>query len=109
MEMITITPRAASKVKEILESEGLIDHGLRVGVRGGGCSGLSYLIEFAEAPDEEDFVWDVEGVRLFVDPKSYLYLVGTELDYVETLMETGFKFRNPNVAKECGCGESFTV
>jgi iron-sulfur cluster assembly protein len=108
--MVTVTPRAAEKVREIQEAEGLIDYGLRVGVRGGGCSGLSYLIEFAEAPDEDDYVWQVaDGVRLFVDPKSYLYLVGTELDYVESLMETGFKFRNPNVTKECGCGESFTV
>jgi iron-sulfur cluster assembly protein len=107
--MVTITPRAASKVHEIQDSEGYIDYGLRVGVRGGGCSGLSYLIEFSPDPEEGDFVWELEGVKLFVDPKSYLYLVGTELDYVDTLMETGFKFNNPNVKKECGCGESFTV
>lgn len=107
--MVTITPKAATKVQELQEQEGFIDHGLRVGVRGGGCSGLSYLIEFAPEPEEGDFVWEVNGVKLFVDPKSYLYLVGTELDYVESLMETGFKFNNPNVSKECGCGESFTV
>lgn len=107
--MITITERAAEKVHELQEEEGLIGHGLRVGVRGGGCSGLSYLIEFAEAPDEGDYTWEVNGIKLFVDPKSYLYLVGTELDYVDTLMETGFKFHNPNVSRECGCGESFSV
>ena len=107
--MITVSPKAVSKIQEIQENEGLIDYGLRVGVRGGGCSGLSYLIEFAEGPDEEDMVMDLDGVKLFVDPKSYLYLVGTELDYVDTLMETGFKFNNPNVKKECGCGESFSV
>lgn len=109
MEMVTITERAAEKVLELQESEGYIDHGLRVGVRGGGCSGLSYLIEFSPEPDEGDFVWELKGVKLFVDPKSYLYLVGSELDYVDSLQETGFKFVNPNVKKECGCGESFVV
>jgi len=107
--MVTITPKAAQKVHELQENEGYQGYGLRVGVRGGGCSGLSYMIEFAENPENGDKVWEVNGVKLFVDPKSYLYLVGTELDFVETLMETGFKFNNPNVAKECGCGESFTV
>lgn len=109
MDMVTITPRAAKKVQEIQDMEGYIDYGLRVGVKGGGCSGMSYLIEFAPDPEEGDFVWELLGVKLYVDPKSYLYLVGSELDYVDTLQETGFKFTNPNVKKECGCGESFTV
>ena len=107
--MVSVSDRAAVKVKEIQASNSLEGYGLRVGVRGGGCSGLSYLIEFAEAPEKGDYIWENKGVKLFCDRKSYLYLVGTELDYKESLMESGFEFYNPNSRKSCGCGESFTI
>ena len=107
--MISVSEGAAVKVREIQEQNDLDGYGLRVGVRGGGCSGLTYLIEFAESPDEGDFVWENAGVRIFCDKKSYLYLIGTELVYKETLMESGFEFNNPNSRKSCGCGESFTL
>ena len=107
--MISVSEGAATKVHEIQKQNGLEGYGLRVGVRGGGCSGLTYLIEFAQAPDQGDFVYENHGVRLFVDKKSYLYLIGTELVFKETLMESGFEFNNPNSRKSCGCGESFTI
>ena len=78
-------------------------------MRGGGCSGLAYVIEWAEAPKERDKIFEKDGIRVFVDPKSYLYLLGSELRYEETLMASGFKLENPNVKTACGCGESFTV
>lgn len=107
--MISVTEHAASKVREIQLEHDLGGYGLRVGVRGGGCSGLSYLIEFAEAPEEGDFVWESNGVKVFCDKKSYLYLIGTELVYKESVMESGFEFNNPNSRKSCGCGESFSI
>jgi len=107
--MINITPKASTKIKYLKEQDNIPHYGLKIGVRGGGCSGLSYLIEFAEDPEEDDLIWDIEGLKIFVDPKSHIYLSGTTLDYVESLMETGFKFLNPNATKSCGCGESFSV
>ena len=83
--------------------------GLRVGVKGGGCSGLSYVMEFAYGANPDDQVVDLGNVRFFVDPKSSVYLEGTELDYVEGLMGSGFEFKNPNVQRSCACGESFSV
>ncbi|MHB8875321.1 MAG: HesB/IscA family protein, partial [Myxococcaceae bacterium] len=81
----------------------------RISVKGGGCSGLAYNMEWAEAPRERDKIFEQDGVRVFVDPKSYLYLIGTELVYEDGLMASGFKLRNPNVKSTCGCGESFTL
>ena len=107
--MISVSERAAEKVREIQLDNDLDGYGLRVGVRGGGCSGLTYLIEFADSPEEGDYVWERSGVKIFCDKKSYLYLIGTELVYKETLMESGFEFNNPNSRKSCGCGESFTI
>lgn len=107
--MIAVSEHAAEKVREIQTENALEGFGLRVGVRGGGCSGLSYMIEFAETPDEGDYVWESNGVKIFVDKKSYLYLIGTELVYKETVMESGFEFNNPNSRKSCGCGESFSI
>ena len=78
-------------------------------MKGGGCSGLAYVMEWAEKPRERDKVVERDGVRVFVDPKSYLYLMGTELVFEETLMGSGFKLKNPNVKSACGCGESFTI
>jgi len=106
---IVLTDSAVSRLKGLLEQRKTPLAGLRVAVRGGGCSGLSYHMEWAEQPKERDKIFERDGVRLFVDPKSYLYLLGTELVYEETLMASGFKLQNPNVKAACGCGESFSV
>ena len=107
--MITLTENAAIKVKELIEGRPHTTEGLRVGVRGGGCSGFSYFLEFAEEAKETDRHLDSFGVKLLVDQKSYLYLMGTEVDYVDGLEGAGFKFQNPNARRTCGCGESFSV
>jgi iron-sulfur cluster assembly protein len=105
----SISEGAAARLKHLLAQRDTPEAGLRVAVRGGGCSGLAYAIEWAETPRERDKVFEKDGVRVFVDPKSYLYLMGSELRYEESLMASGFKLENPNVKASCGCGESFTV
>lgn len=100
---------AADRIRGLLEERGTPDAGLRIRVKGGGCTGLRYDMEFAEAPRERDRVFEDHGVRIFVDPKSYIFLIGTVLSYHQGLLESGFKLENPNVKKACGCGESFTV
>ena len=107
--MITLTDRAASKVKEIAETENLLGQGLRLRVIGGGCSGFSYDLYFEEKAADMDETFECNGINLFVDPLSAQYLEGTEIDYVETLAGAGFKFSNPNVKGTCGCGSSFSV
>ena len=107
--MVTVTEKAADKIRNLLESEGRVDFGLRVRVVGGGCSGLSYKLEFSEEPDGDIDVIESHGVRVFVDMKSALYLAGSELDYDDGLMGQGFKINNPNAKNQCGCGESFSV
>lgn len=107
--MIQLTESAAEKVRELILKRPSPTEGLRVGVRGGGCSGFTYFLEFAEAANKGDREVDSHGVILFVDPKSYLYLMGTEIDYVDSLAGAGFKFQNPNARRTCGCGESFSV
>lgn len=107
--MITLTAVAAEKVKGLLAGRGNPEAGLRVGVRGGGCSGNSYFMEFCDAESPGDQVIMSNGVRLVVDSRSATLLGGTEVDYVEGLMGTGFKFNNPNVRHNCACGESFSV
>ena len=107
--MITLTATAAEKVKKLLTQRGTPDIGLRIGVRGGGCSGNSYFMEFCEAESPGDEVIESNGVKLFVDLKSAVLLGGTEIDYVEGLMGAGFKFINPNVKHSCACGESFSA
>ncbi len=108
--MINVTSSATEKVKALLEQNNMPEgSGLRVGVRGGGCSGLSYVMEFAYTANPDDQVVDAGDVRFFVDPKSSMYLEGTELDYVEGVMGSGFEFKNPNVKRSCACGESFAV
>ena len=97
------------RLKFLLEQRQTPEAGLRLAVKGGGCSGLQYAMEWAEKPRERDKIFEREGVRVFVDPKSYLYLMGTELVFEETMMASGFKLQNPNVKAACGCGESFTV
>jgi iron-sulfur cluster assembly protein len=107
---LTLTPKAIARVRSALAKEGIspAEGGLRLGVSGGGCSGLSYAIKFDSRPRERDRVYDFDGVRVFVDPKSFLYLHGMTLDYEETLMRQGFNFINPNSARSCGCGSSFS-
>lgn len=83
--------------------------GLRVGVRNKGCSGLSYFVEYADAPKKFEDVIEEKGVRIFIDPSSVMFLLGTEMDYVEDKLQSGFVFRNPNEKSRCGCGESFNV
>lgn len=107
--MITLTPTAATKVQELLQQRGTPGIGLRLGVRGGGCSGNSYFMEFCDAEAPGDEVIESNGVKLYVDLKSAVLLGGTEIDYVEGLMGAGFKFNNPNVRHSCACGESFSA
>jgi iron-sulfur cluster assembly protein len=107
--MITLTQAAADKVRKLLAQRGTPDIGLRIGVRGGGCSGNSYFMEFCEAESPGDEVMEAGGVRLVIDLKSAVLLTGTEIDYVEGLMGAGFKFNNPNVRHSCACGESFSA
>ncbi|VEG13186.1 iron-sulfur cluster assembly protein IscA [Moraxella cuniculi] len=106
--MISLTSRAAQHVKEFLQNRGS-GEGIRVGVRTAGCSGLAYVLEFVDEPDSSDERFVSEGVSVFVDPKSLVYLNGLQMDYVTEGLNSGFKFSNPNKTGECGCGESFTV
>ena len=106
---VSLTALAAGKVRELLEQRGTPAIGLRLGVRGGGCSGNSYFIEFCEAAAPGDEVFESHGVRLVVDQKSLTVLGGTEVDFVSGLMGSGFKFNNPNVRHSCACGESFSA
>lgn len=106
---VKLTELAASKVKELLAERQMEDHGLRIGVRGGGCSGNSYFMEFAEKAEPGDLTFETHGVKLFVDQRSMMLLAGTEVDFVTGLMGSGFKFNNPNVRHSCACGESFTA
>ena len=108
METIDLTPKAVTEVKRLLTEQGKPSVGLRVGVKGGGCSGLSYSLNF-DAQKEGDHVFEYEGTKVFVDPKSFLYLAGLTLDFSDSLEGRGFKFINPNASKTCGCGESFSV
>ncbi len=107
--MITLTENAAQEVKRLMEAQNLTDVRLRLGVKGGGCSGMSYTLNFESESREQDEVFEIHGVKVAVDPKSLLYLEGTMLDFVNGLQETGFKFVNPNATKSCGCGSSFSA
>jgi iron-sulfur cluster assembly protein len=102
-------PLALTKAKALLAKHGKEGHGLRVGVRGGGCSGLSYMLDFESAEKKGDQVMEFDGLRIYLDIKSQLFLAGTTLDYATSLMDTGFKFVNPNAKRSCSCGESFSV
>ncbi|PIQ86796.1 MAG: iron-sulfur cluster assembly accessory protein [Candidatus Omnitrophica bacterium CG11_big_fil_rev_8_21_14_0_20_45_26] len=106
--MIHLTSSATEEIKRLLAKQNKTDLGIRLGVRGGGCSGLSYQMSFGEKK-EGDHEFKFEDVSVFVDPKSYLYLNEMTLDFVEDLKARGFKFVNPNAQKSCGCGESFSV
>jgi iron-sulfur cluster assembly accessory protein len=107
--LVSLTPVAATKVNEIREAEAIeTEMGLRLRVVGGGCAGFSYDLYF-DAPTEVDQQFEVSGVKVVVDEMSLMYLVGTQIDYVEGLQGAGFKFQNPNVKSTCGCGSSFSV
>jgi iron-sulfur cluster assembly protein len=108
---LEVTASAVRRIGVILAKEGIApaEGGMRLGVKGGGCSGLSYAIAFDERPRETDHIFTFDGVRVFIDPKSFVYLRGMKLDYEETLMRQGFNFINPNSTRSCGCGTSFSV
>src|SRR5687767_13138754 len=107
---VGVSDAAVAYAKQRLAMRGTPDAAIRLGVRGGGCSGFSYVIEFADDPPRErDFVYEAGGVRFYVDKKSFVYLAGSALDYEKTLVFSGFKFKNPQEASRCGCGHSFTV
>jgi iron-sulfur cluster assembly protein len=105
---ITITDAAAQHVRKFLDNRGK-GVGIRLGVRTSGCSGMAYQMEFADEIGQDDLVFEDRGVKVVVDPKSLVYLDGTEVDYTKEGLNEGFKFNNPNVKNECGCGESFVV
>lgn len=105
---ITLTERAAKRVKTFLAKRGH-GEGLRLGVRSTGCSGMAYVLEYADAIEPGDHVFEDQGVKVVINDKSLPYIDGSELDFVREGLNEGFKFRNPNIKEECGCGESFSV
>lgn len=105
---LTITPKAIETVKKAIAEEGLGNHGLRIAVNGGGCSGLQYALDFADKERMGDSIFEVEGLKVFIDMASLQYLTGTTIDYVSGLNGNGFKFDNPNATRTCGCGHSFS-
>ncbi|HTY39097.1 MAG TPA: iron-sulfur cluster assembly accessory protein [Bacteroidota bacterium] len=109
-DVVTLTPRAATEIRKIKTENSIPEgHGLRLGVKGGGCSGMTYVLAFDESPKERDIVYEQEGLTVYIDPKSQFYLSGTTLDFSDGLNGRGFVFNNPNAAKTCGCGHSFGV
>jgi len=111
MEIITVSEKAKVRLQELMEEQNLNKevYFLRVGVKGGGCSGLSYELGFDNIPQEGDNVVEDNGIKIAVDKKSFLYLFGTELDFSDGLNGKGFQFINPNASRTCGCGESFAI
>lgn len=106
---LELTDLAAKRIAEIKQQQNLSeDYGVRLGVESGGCSGLSYVLEIDE-PSDADRVFDSKGFKVFCDPKSYLFINGTIVDYIDDLLNGGFRFENPNVSRACGCGTSFAV
>lgn len=103
-QAVTMTPRAASQIARMMERDGR--QGLRVGVKKGGCAGMEYTMEWAETVNPLDEVVEQDGARVMIAPMAQMFLIGTEIDYETSLLEAGFKFRNPNVVDACGCGES---
>src|SRR5476651_432480 len=107
--LVKLTPNAAQKVSTLLTKQGRPHGVLRVAVVGGGCSGLQYKMDLQDAPANRDILVESSGIKVVVDPKSALYVTGSELDYVDALQEGGFKVKNPNAATSCSCGESFSA
>jgi iron-sulfur cluster assembly accessory protein len=104
---VTLTEKAVEMVKDAMQREGLTGHGIRIGVMGGGCSGFQYSMDFETAAKDGDVTLEQDGIRLFVDAMSSMYLQGVTVDYVVGLQGAGFKFNNPNAKSTCGCGSSF--
>ena len=109
MAAIEITEKAAARLRTLAARRGRRPGGLRLGVKGGGCSGLTYFVDWAAEPAKLDQIFERDGARVFVDPKSARFLGGTVVEWQQTLMHSGFVFKNPNVKSACGCGESFTL
>jgi iron-sulfur cluster assembly protein len=110
IEVVSISARAAQEIRKIKVDNNIPEeHALRLGVKGGGCSGMSYVLAFDEAPKERDTIYQIEGLTVFIDPKSQFYLSGTMLDFSGGLNGKGFVFNNPNATRTCGCGNSFGV
>src|SRR5712664_589116 len=107
--LIKVTPSAAKKVSSLLTKQGRANGVLRVAVVGGGCSGLQYKMDLQDAPASRDIMVETAGIKVVVDPKSALYVTGSELDFVDALQDGGFKVKNPNAATSCSCGESFSA
>ncbi len=105
---VVLTAKAIEMVKDAIAREGLAGHGIRVGVMGGGCAGFQYSMDFEKEPRPDDLTLEQDGVKLYVDPMSCMYLQGVTIDYVVGLQGAGFKFNNPNAKSTCGCGSSFT-
>lgn len=103
-QAVTMTPKAAAQIAKLMQKDG--HAGLRIGVKKGGCAGMEYTMEYVEATDPNDEVVEQDGARVMIAPMAQMFLFGTEIDYETTLLESGFKFRNPNVTEACGCGES---
>jgi iron-sulfur cluster assembly protein len=109
-EIVAITPRAAQEIRKIKTDNKIPEgHALRLGVKGGGCSGMTYVLAFDENPRSGDTTYEMEGITVYIDPKSQFYLSGTTLDFSDGLNGRGFVFNNPNATKTCGCGSSFGV
>jgi len=108
-QVMTVTPAAVERIKSLIENRGKPTAGIRIGVRSKGCSGLSYTLEYADGQQPMDEVVETEGVKILIDPKASLFLIGTEMDYAEEQLKSGFVFKNPNEKGRCGCGESFHV
>ncbi len=108
-QVMSVTEAAAERIKALIDGRGKPTAGIRIGVRTKGCSGMSYTLEFADKQEPMDEVVEAAGVKLLIDPKASLFLIGTEMDYAEDKMKSGFVFRNPNEKGRCGCGESFHV
>ncbi len=106
--LISLTPKAVEMVKDAMARENLQGHGIRVGVVGGGCSGFQYSMDFENQARDGDIAFEQDGVKLYVDPMSSMYLTGVTIDYVVGLQGAGFKFINPNARNTCGCGQSFS-
>tara|TARA_Y100001935_G_C16928722_1_gene324352 strand:- start:29 stop:352 length:324 start_codon:yes stop_codon:yes gene_type:complete len=107
--MITVTHSAVNQIRKMMTSRSNTPLGIKLGINTKGCSGMSYTLEYVDKVDDNDEVFEFDSVKIFVDPKASLFLIGTQMDYVEGELESGFKFVNPNEKGRCGCGESFHV